>query len=569
MNETFDIFAVLNEKIDRLQRSGSWREALDCWHEMKERFPDRPTGYIGTGIALQQLGDFAGADGVLLSACILFPTHHGIAVEYARVAHRQSRWQEALDRWVKVMENFSDSPDAIAGAGAALQSLGELERADDLLKKALEIAFVRYSGVAVEYARVAHRRGDWAEALRRWEYADKCFPGTPDCIAGLGDALQHLGRLEEADARMAAALSCFPEHAPIAIEYARVAHRRREWPEALLRWEYVCERFPTNAEGVSGVVAALEMLGDVEKREAILESAVLRFPDRVSFAIDYARVAHQRRDWPESLRRWTIADERFPDNQEILEGIGSSRFQDSIDQIDNEPRHFASSGVRSVSGGSRAQLAPSELLMQFESLGSGCEFGIVQRHFGAEPLGLLRWGAIPPLSLAKCLDENLAGVGNPEDVKIFEFGDSKEYFFRDTKYSLEMHTFVPVEGSDYDRVFNQQCRRARFLSEKLLADLMSSGGHSKIFVYKRHVGCLSDLEAMTIYNSIRRYGPHTLLCMRPEDDHHPNGTVVEHRDGLLIGYIDGLSPTSNAPEIKYDSWLNICSSAYDRWITGA
>jgi hypothetical protein len=32
----------------------------------------------------------------------------------------------------------------------------------------------------------------------------------------------------------------------------------------------------------------------------------------------------------------------------------------------------------------------------FENLGGNCEFGLVQRHFGAEPLSLLRWTATPP-----------------------------------------------------------------------------------------------------------------------------------------------------------------------------
>ena len=33
----------------------------------------------------------------------------------------------------------------------------------------------------------------------------------------------------------------------------------------------------------------------------------------------------------------------------------------------------------------------NEMLLEFESLGDNCEFGLVQRHFGAEPISLLRF----------------------------------------------------------------------------------------------------------------------------------------------------------------------------------
>ena len=44
------------------------------------------------------------------------------------------------------------------------------------------------------------------------------------------------------------------------------------------------------------------------------------------------------------------------------------------------------------------------LLNSFESLGDNCEFGFVQRKFGTEPAGLLRWAIASPAALvARCV----------------------------------------------------------------------------------------------------------------------------------------------------------------------
>ena len=49
-------------------------------------------------------------------------------------------------------------------------------------------------------------------------------------------------------------------------------------------------------------------------------------------------------------------------------------------------------GLQSYAARDSNSFADAELFLQFESLGHDCEFGFVQRHFNADPHGLLRWG---------------------------------------------------------------------------------------------------------------------------------------------------------------------------------
>jgi hypothetical protein len=366
-----------------------------------------------------------------------------------------------------------------------------------------------------------------------------------------------VGKHTEAEEVLKAAVARFPQHAPAAIEFSRIPHRKRDWPEALARWNSALIRFPDNSEVYAGAASVLRAMGRLNEWEALISDAVVKFSDEPRFAIDHAEAAHLRKDWPEATRRWSEARNKYPNNQEIQEGLGRTHFRARLDQFDRSGADEALTKVAPETND--LELKPTELMMRFESLGSGCEFGLVQRYFGAEPLGLLRWGAIPPLSLANALRENFDQVGNPDHVELFELGDSREFFFRDKRHSLEMHTFIPVEGANYEQVFTQQCRRAMFLKRKILEDL--SEGY-KIFVYKRHAGSLSDDEAYPIYDALRQYGDNMLLCLLPENGENSHGTMKIRETGLIYGYIDKLSDASSASEIKYLSWLQILTAAF-------
>ena len=90
------------------------------------------------------------------------------------------------------------------------------------------------------------------------------------------------------------------------------------------------------------------------------------------------------------------------------------------------------------------RLAPDrsreDLLLRFESLGDGTEFGVVQWYFGANPLGLLRFTHTPPGLLCAALRAKFQGVGEPENTVLF--ANRGEWISQDTRYLLAMHTHL-------------------------------------------------------------------------------------------------------------------------------
>src|ERR1700761_1738697 len=82
-------------------------------------------------------------------------------------------------------------------------------------------------------------------------------------------------------------------------------------------------------------------------------------------------------------------------------------------------------------------LSDHDVALRFESLGGtghGCEFGLFQRHFGAEPLGLLRWADTPVDLLIKALESRFEGVGAPDNTILFAPEDGTEWWTRDKRF---------------------------------------------------------------------------------------------------------------------------------------
>ena len=154
-----------------------------------------------------------------------------------------------------------------------------------------------------------------------------------------------------------------------------------------------------------------------------------------------------------------------------------------------------------------------ELVMQFESLGGrglGCEFGMFQREFGAEPLGLLRWADMPYEGLISVLENRFEGIGAAEHTEVFVNRENSrpEYCTVDRRGFMFMRAFVYEDEMSPARMEKQALRRLTFLREKLIGDLETG---SKILVYRLTDRNLTTDELERLHRAVRSYGDNTLL----------------------------------------------------------
>ncbi len=210
----------------------------------------------------------------------------------------------------------------------------------------------------------------------------------------------------------------------------------------------------------------------------------------------------------------------------------------------------------SAIGSHRAALSENRLMMQFESLGENCEFGLVQRRCGSEPLGLLRFASAPLPKLLNGLKHRFAGMGGIDQLDVQ--AAASEYLVIDRRFGFLYHPWVLIGEAAPDDIKRREAMRLPFLRRKMLEDLREG---RKIFVY-HGMRELSDAEAIELQSAIRAYGPGVLLWVELSDDAPPPGSVETIRPGLLKGHIDRFAPGEDAHDFSLNCWLDICRNAY-------
>jgi len=215
----------------------------------------------------------------------------------------------------------------------------------------------------------------------------------------------------------------------------------------------------------------------------------------------------------------------------------------------------ASARANGDSGVDRPPL--NELVMQFESLGENCEFGLVQRRCGAEPLGLLRFASAPLPVLLAGLRARFEGLGEPDEIDIRVSENQQEYLVVDKRFGFLYHPWVLVGEADPEAIRQREVKRLPFLRRKLLEDLDEA---RKIFVY-RGMRQQPQVLVMRLVEALRAYGPADLLWVALHDKEHPPGTVEAIAPGLLKGYIDRFAPGENAHALSLECWITLCRNA--------
>jgi len=248
------------------QRRGDLDQAISRWREIQRKFPLIADGYFEGAASLTKAGRFGDAESVLKKGFAKVPEHWHLHMEYARLAEAQGDWQTALTRWQSLRDRWPD--EAILanvfgtiGVLVCCRRLGRFDEAEAVFLK-LRISVPLNPLPALEYARIAEDKGDFAEAVRRWEQVMSRFPTWPPGYDGLIKALEKMGKTSEIDKVLANAVHRFPDEPNWLIRYARQADLRGDHGEAVERWGEVRKQFPQREEGYRYGAGALAAAGN-------------------------------------------------------------------------------------------------------------------------------------------------------------------------------------------------------------------------------------------------------------------------------------------------------------------
>lgn len=198
-----------------------------------------------------------------------------------------------------------------------------------------------------------------------------------------------------------------------------------------------------------------------------------------------------------------------------------------------------------------------QMMLQFQGIGDNCEFGLVQRFCGAEPLGLFRFssGAIP--SLIDALDSDFRSLGSPGDLAVFE-GHGDHFWCRSLRYDftyITNHRVVTIAPAD---LLASEYRRVDYLKRRLLEDL---GEGSRIPV-RKGLPSESPEAFLSLARAIRPHGSSVVLRVVPTEDFSRVGTTEWHSSGILQGYVRRFSPYEGGMRIDLEPWVDLCRNAH-------
>jgi tetratricopeptide (TPR) repeat protein len=371
-------------------------------------------------------------------------------------------------------------------------------------------------------------------------------------------------RYAEAEAILEALLRENQYNLVLLVRYARLAALRGDLAQELLRSMTIVQRFGDHPAGPTSLGIALRKIGRFDDAEACLSAAMRRFvvylpsvandPWLRQIAVQHAHVALDRHELALASRRFSALQPILPNDASVKHGIGLTalklRMEAAFSHSDEDASVLPSSVSITPYPGS------AELVTAFESLGRNCEFGLVQRHFGAEPLGLLRWSATEPAGLCAMLAERFDGLDDAANLHL-TINFMNEYYLSNKKFGMGMHTFINAGKDSETKVFAMLLRRLAFLKRKLLEDLE---GSSKIFVYKSDTPVPFAMQ-MRLVAAVEAYNPNNKLVVVQVGQNGAPASCAQIAPGLLLGLQTRPSKNGVQWDIPFEDWENICTAA--------
>ena len=123
--------------------------------------------------------------------------------------------------------------------------------------------------------------------------------------------------------RLLEVMERYPTNASPVCVHGQYALARRDWEEALRRYQLAIARNPRHSCGYIGAAAALRGMKRLDESDALLRKAQKQCEQPGPLQIEFARNAMARQNWREAARRWAMhrharPNEKFAYEQDEL-----------------------------------------------------------------------------------------------------------------------------------------------------------------------------------------------------------------------------------------------------------
>jgi tetratricopeptide (TPR) repeat protein len=306
----FKVKDQLTYALSALERADH-RRATEIWTSLLETYPREARASILALKVLLGLRRYDEAEALMREGQEADPRASYFAVGLVMVAQARGDHETVIERCAVFRKQFPQVQDGYMLAADALISKRRLEDAERLAEQAMKLFPNDVKGY-LYFGRIAAERKDWVDALRRWQIVLDRFDHQVSYL-GSAQAMQHLGRSDEAEAILLALSVRYPTDASARIELARMSQAAGNTPVAVERWRTVAERFPLFLPGCMAAAEALEKLGEVTQAEEVLREAVDHFPTEQRPLIDLGLLLLRREGYSAAADVWATMRHTFPD----------------------------------------------------------------------------------------------------------------------------------------------------------------------------------------------------------------------------------------------------------------
>jgi tetratricopeptide (TPR) repeat protein len=266
---------------------------------------------------------------------------------------REQRFAEAASLCDALCRNNGNDAEAWFLHGAVRAQLGDLERAIECCRRALEIR-PGYVEARYNLAQALMHKERWEEAAEcllhvlrhRPGHADACNnlgyalqrlgrhaeavtyheraleidPGKTEAAVSLGTALLGLGRRDEAERAFNAALRMRPDYAEAHYNLGLVFLARGDLPNAIGCFRQAIRHKPNYADAYNNLAGALTEYGDHRGAEECLRHALLFQPESVPIRLNHGNTLISLGRLDEALQTYLDARDQDPGNLDAIAG---------------------------------------------------------------------------------------------------------------------------------------------------------------------------------------------------------------------------------------------------------
>ena len=224
--------------------------------------PHSPSAYLRAAEILRKLGDDHQLGQVLTAAVEHAGDDPEILELAAECAESEGDWTAASELWSRRSRLVDRPAGSLTRYGLTQMELGDFAAAETIIKEA-RVLDPNLRGAMNGLAFLAERRGDYAEALSRWEDVVRNQGEDQQNLSGISANLLRLGRRKESKQKLDEALALGPYNIDILRRQAEFAQATGEFEEWRSHLDRLIQIKPKNPQYRLQRALAANNLGDV------------------------------------------------------------------------------------------------------------------------------------------------------------------------------------------------------------------------------------------------------------------------------------------------------------------